>query len=161
MIPKLAKQIGKIIIESFNINNDEDRVICEQYFEHMFSDPLITPYGLMIGTHGMPSGTTFTNELDSCYNEVLALSFKYLPTTLKGHESVQLIPVTDQGDDMVLSFHSRVKITPDEVSKILSKGYGAMNMSVNPKKQMVSKNKCEYLKRLHIKGKQESYRSYV
>lgn len=160
MIPKLALEICKVILESFAMSA-EDEQCCKRYFNHMFHDPLITPFGIMIGTHGMPSGTTFTNELDSCYNEVLAMSFKYLPTQYKRHDSVELIPITDQGDDMVLSFHSSIGFSPEKVSEILSIGYGAMNMSVNPKKQMVSQTKCEYLKRLHIKGTVESYRSYV
>lgn len=113
----------------------------------------------------MPSGTTFTNELDSCYNEVLVEAFKYLPLNCTNGCRVKLETVTDQGDDLVVIFHvvnnHKAKNDPEVVREILSEGYAVMNMSVNPKKQMVSRNKCEYLKRLHIKGIKQSYRSYV
>lgn len=109
----------------------------------------------------MPSGTTFTNELDSCYNEVLALSFKHLPLEITNGVQMDLQPVTTQGDDLVLLAKlSRDLRSPAEIADLLSKGYEAMNMTVNPNKQMISKDKCEYLKRLHLKGLKESYRSY-
>lgn len=113
----------------------------------------------------MPSGTTFTNELDSCYNEVLVEAFKYLPVKYTSNCKVKLHTVTDQGDDLVMIFqvlndHVASK-DPEVVKQILSEGYDAMNMAVNPKKQMVSRIKCEYLKRLHTKGIRESYRSYT
>lgn len=163
MMPWLAEQIGGAIVDRFNCS-EQDRRSFIAYFNHVFTDPLITPEGLLVGLHGMPSGTTFTNELDSCYNEVLVESFKYLPSQVTNGVKVELETVTDQGDDMVLLFHilsNQSSIHEDEIKEILSKGYEAMNMAVNPNKQMVSHNKCEYLKRLHIKGTRESYRSYV
>lgn len=163
MMPWLAEQIGGAIVNRFNCS-EQDRYSFLAYFHHVFTDPLITPEGLLVGLHGMPSGTTFTNELDSCYNEVLVESFKYLPSYVTNGVKVELETVTDQGDDMVLLFHvlsNQSSIHEDEIKEILSNGYEAMNMAVNPNKQMVSQNKCEYLKRLHIKGIRESYRSYV
>lgn len=63
----------------------------------MFEDPLITPVGLIEGKHGMPSGTTITNELDSNYNEVLCLAVKYISP------GVSLEMVTAQGDDAIMN----------------------------------------------------------
>lgn len=162
MMPWLAMKIGDAIIDRFNCS-EVDRESFKRYFHHVFNDPLITPSGLMWAPHGMPSGTTFTNELDSCYNEVLVEAFKYLPTTVTRGRKVSLQTVTDQGDDLVLIFEvlDDQEITEEEIRGILSDGYAAMNMSVNPKKQMVSQHKCEYLKRLHTRGITESYRSYV
>lgn len=162
MDPTVAGWIGDLIVKRFNCSG-QDYTSFLGYFNHVFEDPLITPEGMLVGDHGMPSGTTFTNELDSCYNEVLAESFKYLPSHFTNGRKVELETVTDQGDDMVLLFHvlDNQPIHEEEIKEILSKGYAAMKMAVNPKKQMVSQDKCEYLKRLHIRGIRESYRSYV
>lgn len=162
-MPWLATKIGGAIVDRFNCS-EQDKNLFLAYFDHVFTDPLITPEGLLEGLHGMPSGTTFTNELDSCYNEVLVEAFKYLPSQVTNGIQVELETVTDQGDDMVLLFHvvnSQSPVDEEVIKEILSKGYEAMNMTVNPKKQMVSQSKCEYLKRLHTRGIRESYRSYV
>lgn len=158
MIPDLGIAIGQIIVDRFKVEGDVRRSLIN-YFEHVFHDPLITPDGVKLGIHGMPSGTTFTNELDSCYNEVLAYAFEYLDVAQA--KGIKLIPVTTQGDDLVLIFRSHSPCTAEEVKEILAKGYEKLLMEVNPNKQMISRTKCDYLKRLHIKGITESYRSYI
>lgn len=161
MVPELALKIGDAIIDRFKITDSYSKNAFKAYFKHVFTDPLITPDGIYIGEHGMPSGTTFTNELDSCYNEVLCHAFKYLPSNATMGKRCELKPVTTQGDDLVLILTSSSKLSEKEVKEILASGYDAMNMEVNPQKQMISKYKCDYLKRLHIKGITESYRSYT
>lgn len=108
----------------------------------------------------MPSGTTFTNELDSCYNEVLSIAVGLLPPSIN-KIGMKLEMVTDQGDDAVMVIQNvRKNIKTQEIADAVSTCYKELNMSVNPKKQMISKTKTEFLKRLHIKGQTESYRSY-
>jgi len=106
----------------------------------------------------MPSGTFFTNELDSCYNEVLALAIKYLPANT---HNVALQMVTDQGDDAVMIVTADEIQNFDKLADIIGELYAEVYMVVNPKKQMIAYNKAEYLKRLHIIDRVESYRSYV
>lgn len=106
----------------------------------------------------MPSGTYFTNELDSCYNEVLSMAVEELPPSINSC-SLKLTMVTDQGDDAVMVL-THAKGSKEEVLQCLSECYNALSMSVNPKKQMLEKHKCEFLKRLHTKDKLESYRAY-
>lgn len=161
MIPWLGKRIGHIILDSFSMS-DSERVALEGYFDHVFGGPLITSLGIIVGQHGMPSGTTITNELDSNYNEVLALAVKYIT-----NGDVELQMVAAQGDDAIMNvvIHSpamkRELDDSDKVKEWLSNIYKRLLMDVNPKKNEVSKYKCEFLKRLHIKGTTESYRSYV
>lgn len=110
----------------------------------------------------MPSGTTFTNELDSCYNEVLAIAVGLLPKKINTL-GIKLTMITDQGDDavMVCQCASLPKLDISKLAEVLSVCYAELNMSVNPKKQRISKTEAEYLKRLHLNTKKESYRSYV
>lgn len=109
----------------------------------------------------MPSGTTFTNELDSCYNELLSLAIQFLPKEIN-RLGIALDMVVDQGDDAVMVMTGIVKGTStEEIAEVISACYKELNMSVNPKKQMISKVKTEFLKRLHTKDKEPSYRSYV
>lgn len=110
----------------------------------------------------MPSGTTFTNELDSCYNEVLAIAVGLLPKSINTL-GIKLEMITDQGDDAVLVCQcpSLPKLETSKLAEELSRCYEALNMSVNPKKQRISRTEAEYLKRLHLNSRVESYRSYV
>lgn len=161
MMRDVALKIAEVIIESFNCDKREKEA-CMRYFEHIFSDPIITPEGLWWGLHGMPSGTTFTNELDSCYNEVLAIAVGLLPKKINTL-GIKLTMITDQGDDAVLVCQcpSLPKLDISKLAEVLSACYAELNMSVNPKKQRISRTEAEYLKRLHLNTKKESYRSYV
>lgn len=102
----------------------------------------------------MPSGTLFTNELDSCYNEVLVYAFNHISKNTK------LRMVTEQGDDAVMVLKSELK-NPVAILKEVERVYALLGQEVNASKQMLSKTKCEYLKRLHTAGTLESYRSYT
>lgn len=140
--------------------DEKDREACLRYFDHVFSDPLVTPQGVLYGKHGMPSGTTFTNELDSCYNELLSIAVQFLPKEVN-KLSMKLDMVVDQGDDAVMVISALEKTDSKMIAEVVSRCYEELNMSVNPKKQMISNQKTEFLKRLHTKGTVESYRSYV
>lgn len=105
----------------------------------------------------MPSGTTFTNELDSIYNEVLVEAFNILAKNrgLKIH----LQMVTEQGDDAVMIMTS--DYSNEKALQIVETLYAILRQEVNRTKQLLSARKCEFLKRLHIRGVKESYRSYI
>lgn len=105
----------------------------------------------------MPSGTTYTNELDSIYNEVLVEAFNILAANR--NLSVRLQMVTEQGDDAVMKVKS--PYTDEKVLDIVEKIYAIMRQEVNANKQMISTRKCEFLKRLHVSDVKPSYRSYI
>lgn len=134
-----------------------------RYGRHIFTTALITPRGLIEGLHGMPSGTTITNELDSCYNEVLAHSIYYL-----SDGAISLTPVVTQGDDAVLKLRVHddkllrtFNASPSAIGEYISNLYAQLLMEVNPKKNRISKDECEFLKRLHLRDVLPSYRSYI
>lgn len=131
-----------------------DMAVMKEYFKHMFHTPLVTPEGIILGTHGMPSGTKFTNDFDSCYNEVLVEIINLL------QNEITLEMVTDQGDDAVMIVRG-FKGSDEKLAERISYYYGLVNMEVNPSKQRISRETCEYLKRLHVRGTMESYRSYI
>lgn len=157
MMPAWAMGIADVIIDSFALE-EKDIQAFKKYFHHMFHDPLVTPEGILWGVHGMPSGTFMTNELDSCYNEVLSIMFNYLHPEDK---RVELKMVTDQGDDAVMILSNSTGLSIEELANLVSERYAKMFMVVNPKKQRISHDSAEYLKRLHTKDRVESYRSYV
>lgn len=106
----------------------------------------------------MPSGTTFTNEMDSCYNEVLSIAVEFLRENKHG---IKLTMVVDQGDDAVMKISAlKSKFTTEELANEIGELYKVLNMQVNPKKQLIANNKTEFLKRLHTKDRVESYRAY-
>lgn len=46
MMPSIASKICAIIIDSFDAAPQELQA-CERYFTHVFSDPLVTPEGIL------------------------------------------------------------------------------------------------------------------
>lgn len=68
--------------------------------------------------------------------------------------------IQDQGDDAVMVLTASNVMDIEAIAKSLSISYAAMNMSVNPKKQLIARDKCEFLKRLHTSNRVESYRAY-
>lgn len=45
MMRDIALLIAEVIVESFNCD-DKERNACMRYFEHIFSDPIVTPDGV-------------------------------------------------------------------------------------------------------------------
>lgn len=98
----------------FKLDKKQERLF-SLYFQHVTEAPLITPLGLMIGEHGMPSGTTITNEGDSDYNEVLTYAVNYLHKTKELGLKFEMI--TNQGDDAVMKLYGSKNLSVEEIGE--------------------------------------------
>lgn len=98
----------------FTLTPKQERLF-RLYFQHVTEAPLITPLGLIEGLHGMPSGTTITNEGDSDYNEVLTYAVNYLPETRKLGLRFEMI--TNQGDDAVMKLYGSKSLTVEQIGE--------------------------------------------
>lgn len=93
--------------------------------------PVVTPDGIIYGPHGVPSGSTFTNELDSIVQYLVASSCEFV-------EFLELCQI--QGDDGVY-----ITTDPDGLIKCFEK-YG---LEVSIDKTDVSKEFCVFLQSLY------------
>lgn len=101
------------------------------YIAHRFNTiGIITPDGLIEGSHGVPSGATFTNEVDSLAQYLVALS--------TGIECRMQI----QGDDGAY-------LIPDSEVNALYNAFGESGLNVNVDKSVLSKDHIIYLQRLY------------
>lgn len=101
-------------------------------FKRMFNIGLITPWRYYVGEHGMPSGSTFTNTIDSLCQVVLAMS--------SGFVSLENFQV--QGDDGVY------KVKADDVNKFID-FFSCYGFTINEEKSVVSANHLLYLQNLY------------
>jgi hypothetical protein len=98
---------------------------------------LITPDGVLNGQHGVPSGSTFTNEVDSLAQYVIACNNESL---------VDLETIQIQGDDQ-----ASLSEDPDKLFAAFEK----CGLEVNREKSYVSDKHVVYLQNLYS----EDYRS--
>jgi len=93
---------------------------------------LITPDGVLTGPHGVPSGSTFTNEVDSIAQFLIASDFGLKPDCFD-----------IQGDDAVYKIDSQ-----DQVDKFIAtlRSYG---LEISKEKSVVSSKHCTYLQKLY------------
>lgn len=69
---------------------------------------ILTPDGVYNGNHGVPSGSTFTNEVDSIVQATIALSLPFIQDTdfqVQGDDGVYLVP-QNQSDQLFENFDS-------------------------------------------------------
>lgn len=95
---------------------------------------IITPDGLVKGDHGVPSGSNFTNEIDSIVQRTIAMSSGLVKD---GHMDIQ-------GDDGVYA------VDPDKVVSFM-KSFSTYGLSVNESKSYVSSDYVVYLQNLFHK----------
>lgn len=73
------------------------------YIEDRFrSIGILTPDGVISGDHGVPSGSTFTNEVDSIIQIIIATSLPYITydtMQVQGDDGVYLVPL-DKVDEL-------------------------------------------------------------
>lgn len=102
--------------------------ICERFL----TIPILTPDGVLSGLHGVPSGSTFTNEVDSLVQYLIAKSTGKLID--KGYQI--------QGDDGVYLIEE--SSLQDFIDAFSSNG-----LKLNVSKCHFSKDYCVYLQCLH------------
>jgi hypothetical protein len=107
---------------------DEIMSVCDRFS----TIGLLTPSGVLDGPHGVPSGSTFTNEVDS-----LAQYFASLHSGVTNPSKVQI-----QGDDGVYC------VNESDVSTLF-KSFSSFGLSVNTDKSYVSSDYCVYLQNLY------------
>jgi len=100
---------------------DIDR-ICERFI----SIGIVTPEGIMRGEHGVPSGSTFTNEIDSIVQYLIAMSYP--------HENLKHFQI--QGDDGLYACKD---------PKALMEWFNSFGLNVNMDKSRISRDDCSYL----------------
>lgn len=103
--------------------------------ERMYSIGLVTPDGVLKGNHGVPSGSTFTNECDSIIQYQISQEY---------YEDLKDFQI--QGDDGIYAVRD-----PNSFLEHFRK-YG---LSVNSQKSYTSDNFCTYLQLLY----DEDYRN--
>lgn len=94
---------------------------------------LLTPDGIVTGVHGVPSGSTFTNEVDSIVHFIILSSL-----------GISSLNYQVQGDDFV------VRLSEPKLPE-LKRRYSEARLIINDKKSYVSKDFAIYLQNLfHI-----------
>lgn len=93
---------------------------------------LLTPSGIYTGSHGVPSGSTFTNEVDSLVQYIVA----------KSNVNIQENSFQIQGDDGVYLINKSILTA-------LIDGFERAGLNVNKDKSYTSPNYCVYLQRLY------------
>lgn len=108
-----------------NFHPDIDAV-CEKFI----SIGICTPDGIIDGEHGVPSGSTFTNEIDSICQFLIAMSYP--------QENLQNFQI--QGDDGLYACKN-----PSE----LMKWFESFGLNVNEKKSLISFDNASYLQLIY------------
>jgi hypothetical protein len=124
------------IIEQWFISAvGEDIRVCFDVLKYV---PLIVPWDLIYKTGGMPSGSVWTNVLDTLIN--LWIGF-YITARL----DLDLIDFEVMGDDSVFLWDEEPSL--EELSNVADE----IGFKLNPEKQHVAVNSLHFLQRMHIK----------
>lgn len=127
----LIKEAFEYIKSLFQpIYHDTIDIICHRFY----SIPLLTPSGIIRGNHGVPSGSTFTNEVDSIVQYLVAKSSNLI---YDGDFQIQ-------GDDGVYA------VSDSSIDDFLNT-FDKCGLNVNKDKSDISKNYCIYLQKLYHK----------
>jgi len=94
--------------------------------------PILTPSGVIRGFHGVPSGSTLTNELDSIAQYLIS------------KDIIDDSRIQVQGDDGLYA-------TTDHEKELLSKRFISCGLILNDDKSYYSKDYCVYLQRMYHK----------
>lgn len=122
--------------KAFNYIKSLYQINCEselQYIAERFNNiGILTPSGVISGPHGVPSGSTFTNEVDSIVQAAVSMSQPYVTEDsfqVQGDDGVYLLPI-------------------DKVNELKSK-FVSCGLNVNEDKSYVSDNFAIYLQNLY------------
>jgi hypothetical protein len=123
----LQKKAFDIIIQMYQNSYTSDLLDILDRFNNI---SIITPDGVIDGNHGVPSGSTFTNEVDSLAQYLIISNYPYIKDyVIQGDDSVLVIEM-----DKVKDFFTFVK------------NHGLI---VNESKSYVDKDYVIYLRCLH------------
>lgn len=126
---KVQKACFNYIRSLFQVDSHDDLNNIEERFNTI---SILTPSGIIKGSHGVPSGSTFTNEVDSIGQYLISSS-----TGLVSDENIQI-----QGDDGVYCIRS------EEVKDFLN-CFRLCGLDVNEDKSYVSNDFAIYLQNLY------------
>lgn len=108
--------------------------LIDSIFHRFNTIGIVTPDGIMHGSHGVPSGATFTNEVDS----IVQWMFTQDPSVRISDELIQI-----QGDDGVY-------VVSQEQVEAISSLFARCGLKLSNDKSMLSDNSLVYLQRLYI-----------
>lgn len=110
----------------------------------MSSIGLLTPDGILTGLHGVPSGSTFTNTVDSIVQYLVVLSF-HLTGKCTFEEVKRILDLCSiQGDDGVY-------VVPDHLVEDFYSHFMSYGLKVNVEKSYKSKKSVIFLQLLYTK----------
>lgn len=105
---------------------------------------LLTPDGILSGLHGVPSGSTFTNTVDSIVQYLVAFSF-YLTGKCTYEEAKRILDLSSiQGDDGAY-------VVPDKLVEDFYDHFTSYGLKVNIEKSYESKKSVIFLQLLYTK----------
>jgi len=112
----------------------------ESLYDRIKSIPIITPDGIIRGNHGVPSGSTFTNHIDSDAQLAAGLN-----------SGINFVGMSwqIQGDDGVWRVHER------DID-ILLNTFKSFGLNLNEDKSSISGDHCTYLQMLYHKDYQDN-----
>lgn len=126
--PQIQEYAFNYIKDLFQ-NSESDRI--DRISKRFATIGLVTPDGILEGPHGVPSGSTFTNEVDSLAQYVIACNNESL---------VDLETIQIQGDDQASCSND-----PEQLFAAFEK----CGLEVNREKSYVSDNCVVYLQNLY------------
>jgi hypothetical protein len=130
--PPITRPVFDLMSLYFQASSPLEQI--EQYFHNV---GIVTPDGFKDGVHGVPSGSTFTNMVDSLAHILM----QYHVAEREGKERHPYSQV--QGDDGLLVLRG----AEDLDSAIAA--YEDCGMDMNPEKQFIGTEDCTYLQRYH------------
>jgi hypothetical protein len=108
---------------------------------------LLTPEGIWEGSHGVPSGCTFTNAVDSVVQYLVTNSLR---------ESLEDSVVDRIIDSCQIQGDDGAYLVPDEHLDVFLKHFTKFGLKVNIEKSYQSKNHIIYLQNLYVKDVYET-----
>lgn len=110
---------------------------------------LLTPDGILTGHHGVPSGSTFTNTVDSVVQYIVVLSLLTNPNIPNDavHRMLKLCSI--QGDDGAY-------VVPDIYIDLFIENFQSYGLNVNVEKSYQSKETVIFLQLMYTKDLYES-----
>lgn len=131
----ISPTLQKFAFDYIRIMYDSQQHDSIDYIRDRFkSIPLVTPQGVLTGDHGVPSGSTFTNEVDSIVQYLI----------LKQHFSNEMLSFQVQGDDGAYLIKNK------SVERLYST-FEKYGLKVNTDKSLVSEDTVTYLQCLYHK----------